>query len=295
MRAPVVAGVDGSPASLVAAAHAAEAALRREVPLDLVHGYLHAFRYGVPLDPYPVQLPPPDPDAQLMLDAAAEELRASRPGLEVRTRQVAGGGAGALVDASRSATLVVVGSRGHGGFAGLLLGSVGAQVAAHAQCPALVVRPPSPPPPTGEGPIIVGVDGSHGAARALAYAAREARLRRTGLLLVHAWWLDARDGGVRETFAETEKAARAAAEELLDGAAAAVRETHPEVPVRRQLVHAREAAPHLVEASRDAALIVVGSRGRGGFTGLLLGSVSQELVHHAHCPVLVTHERDDAR
>lgn len=289
MTRPVVAGVDGSPASLAAAEHAADAAVRRGAPLELVHGYLHPFRYGVPLDPYPVQLPPPDPDGQLMLDDAAAKLRSSRPTLEIRTRQVPGGGAGALVDASRSASLVVVGSRGRGGFAGLLLGSVGAQVAAHAHCPALVVRPPKSPVDS-DLPVVAAVDGSRGAAEAIACAAEEAHLRRTDLLLVHVWWTGDLHTA-RETFEETEKAARAAARELLDGAAAKARETHPDVPVRTRLIHGLTPADHLVRVSQEAALIAVGSRGRGGFTGLLLGSVSQHLVHHAHCPVLVAHTR----
>lgn len=286
-RAPVVAGVDGSPASITAAEYAADVAVRRAVPLELLHGYLHPFRYGVPLDPYPVELPPPNEEAQRMLDAAAERLRASRPALTVSTRQVAGGASAALIDASEQAEVVVVGSRGHGGFSGLLLGSVGAQVAGHAHGPVLVVRPETPP----RGPVVVGVDGSPRSGHALTWAADEAAHRSGELLLVHVWWTGDLDT-VRETYDETEKAARAAAEQVLCAAAASVRDTHPRLAVGWRLIHGLSPDHHLVEVSREAALIAVGSRGRGGFTGLLLGSVSQMLVHHAHCPVLVAHPRD---
>ncbi|GFJ96669.1 universal stress protein [Phytohabitans rumicis] len=235
----MVAGADGSPASLTAAEYAADVAVRRGLPLELVHGYLHPFRYGVPLDPYPVELPLPNQEAQRMLDLAA-----------------------VLIDAADRADLVVVGSRGHGGFAGLLLGSVGAQVAAHARGPVLVVRPGIAP----RGPVTVGVDGSPGSGHALAYAAEEAALRSGELLLVHVWWTGDLDE-VRETYEETEKAARAAAEDVLSAATATVRRAHPGLAVGWRLIHGLQPDRHLVEVSREAALIAVGSRGRGGFSG----------------------------
>jgi nucleotide-binding universal stress UspA family protein len=139
---PVVVGVDGSAPSESAAQYAADAAVRRSAPLMLVHGYLHPFRYGVPFDPYAVRLPPPSDDAVQMVDEIAAELRATRPDLTVATRQSPGGPAAALIDASQHAQLVVVGSRGHGGFSGLLLGSVSTQVAGARALPGAGGTPP---------------------------------------------------------------------------------------------------------------------------------------------------------
>ncbi|HEX6967986.1 MAG TPA: universal stress protein [Micromonosporaceae bacterium] len=286
MTEPVIAGVDGSKASQVAAGQAADAALRRRAPLLLVHGYLHPFRYGVPIDPYAFQLPPPSDEAIRMLDEVAAELRRERPGLTVETRQVAGGPAAALVELSQEARLVVVGSRGHGGFTGLLLGSVSAQVASHAHCPVLVVRPADLPPPK-TGPVVVGVDGSAGSGPALAFAAEEAALRGSPLTVLHVWGDAPRDGAT----------VRDEAQRLLDEAVAEARERHPGLTVEGRAVTGLDPERALIEASGKASLVVVGSRGRGGFTGLLLGSVSQALVHHSGCPVVIArphhHQKGD--
>ena len=140
MNRPVVVGVDGSPSSLVAAEHAAQAAGQRSRPLHLVHGYLHPLGYCVPLNPYDLGVPAPTEEAQRMLEQTAADLTARHPGLTVEVRQVAGGPAAALIEESRRADLVVVGSRGVGGFAGLLLGSVSQALLRHADSPVAVVR-----------------------------------------------------------------------------------------------------------------------------------------------------------
>ncbi|MDT0533046.1 universal stress protein [Micromonospora sp. DSM 115977] len=285
MNRPVVVGVDGSPASLLAAEHAARAAVLRSRPLHLVHGYLHPLGYGVPVNPYDLGLPAPTEEAQKMLETTAADLAERCPGLTVEVRQVAGGPGATLVEESRRAELVVVGSRGLGGFAGLLLGSVGTQVAAHAHCPVLVVRPAEEPIPVA-GPVLVGVDGSEPAELAVGYAADEAARRGDGLVLVHVQPPDG-DGATGTPDAESA--------ELLATASAAVRGSHPGLAVEGRVLRAPKAEQALVEASGDAALVVVGSRGRGGFAGLLLGSVSQALVQHAHCPVLVARPYGHAR
>lgn len=277
MNRPVVVGVDGSPSSLVAAEHAARAAVLRSRPLHLVHGYLHPSGYGVPINPYELGIPKPNDEAQSMLDQLAADLADRWPGLTTEVRQVAGGPGATLVEESRRAELVVVGSRGHGGFAGLLLGSVGSQVTAHAQSPVLVVRPTEGPIAVG-GPVLVGVDGSELAEVAVGQAADEATRQQTKLVLVHVHPPGATD-----------------AAEVLDTAAAAVRGSHPGLTVTTRQLRAEKPDQALIDASRDAALMVVGSRGRGGFTGMLLGSVSQSLVQHAHCPVLVAHPYGRAR
>ncbi|WP_428966485.1 universal stress protein [Micromonospora fluostatini] len=285
MNRPVVVGVDGSPSSLVAAEQAAQAAVRRSAPLQLVHGYLHPLGYGVPLNPYDLGLPAPTSEAQKMLDQTATELSDRWPGLDVQARQVAGGPGATLVEESRRADLVVVGSRGLGGFAGLLLGSVSQQVAGHAHCPVLVVRPPEQPIPV-DGPVAVGLDGSDPALAAVRLAADEAARRDTGLLLIHVRSGD-EERSVPDEVEESAAAGRADSDDLLATAAATVRAEHPHLAVERRSLRAGKPAPALVQASGEATLLVVGSRGRGGFAGLLLGSVSQALVQHGHCPVLV--------
>ena len=272
---PVVVGVDGSDPSVAAARHAAGIAAGRGAPVRLVHGYLHPGGYGsVPLEPYVGYPPPPPPHGEAMLDAVATTLRGEHPGLEVSTTQVLGGGAGTLIAESREAQLVVVGCRGRGGFTGLLLGSISAQVAAHAHCPVLVVRPPEPAAPAADAPVVVGVDGSTGSTAALQYAAAEAARRRRRLRIIYA--------GVPST-----GEAAAHAEELLAEAVHEARSLQPDLAVEGRVLPGPGAAEGLIDASAEAAAVVVGSRGRGGFTGLLLGSVSQAMIHHAHCPVLV--------
>ncbi|GIJ22806.1 universal stress protein [Micromonospora lutea] len=273
MNRPVVVGVDGSPPSLVAAEHAAQAAVWRSRPLHLVHGYLHPLGYGVPINPYEVGVPAASEDGRKMLEQTATELVDRWPGLTVEVRQVAGGPGATLVEESRRAELVVVGSRGLGGFAGLLLGSVGTQVAAHGHCPVLVIRPPDRPVPT-EGPVLVAVDGSESAELAVGHGAEEAGRRGSSLVLVHV---------ANEADDDGQGAA------LLATAGAAARGSHPGLTVEERVIAAPKPDQALIEASGDAALVVAGSRGRGGFAGLLLGSVSQALVQHARCPVLIAH------
>jgi nucleotide-binding universal stress UspA family protein len=278
---PVVAGVDGSPPSVAAAGYAAAAAHARGAPLHLVHGYLHPFGYGsAPLEPYQTQPPPPPADGEVMLGELADRLRARYPDLTVTHTQVLGGGAAALLAESTGAALVVVGCRGHGGFAGLLLGSVSAHLPAHARCPVLVVRPPAAgvdsPDATPGAPVVAGVDGSEGGDRAAGYGAAEASLAGRPLLLVT---VDGTGDDPRKP---------------LDRVAGEIRAGHPALTVDTRVVPGPSPAGALVQASRGAALLAVGSRGRGGFTGLLLGSVSQAALHHAHCPVLVVPPRAPA-
>ncbi|MFK4242575.1 universal stress protein [Micromonospora chokoriensis] len=287
MNRPVVVGVDGSPSSLVAAEHAARAAHLRSRPLHLVHGFLHPLGYGVPLNPYDLGVPAPSEDAQKMLERTATELADRWPGLVVEVRQVAGGPGITMIEESRRADLVVVGSRGLGGFAGLLLGSVGSQVAAHAHCPVLVVRPDEQPIPV-DAPVLVGVDGSESSRLAAGYAADEAALRDVPVVLVHVG-PPTEGRTVPEEVEESQAAYQADAVRLLADASAAVRAEHPDLVVREHPVRAAGAAQGLIEASGDASLLVVGTRGRAGFTGMLLGSVSQAAIQHAHCPVLVAH------
>jgi nucleotide-binding universal stress UspA family protein len=193
----------------------------------------------------------------------------------------------ALIERSAGAELLVVGARGLGGFRSLLLGSVSQHCLHHAPCPVAVVRTSAAGARARER-VVVGVDGSADAARALAWAAEEARLRGAELVVVHAYlppyagdFAIAWDPGDEEEHAQV----------LLDDALAAVDTGSLPVPVEPVLAYDR-AAPALLDAAEQADLVVVGSRGRGGFAGLLLGSVSHQVTHHAPCPVVVLRHDD---
>ncbi|NGO69812.1 universal stress protein [Streptomyces boncukensis] len=288
-KAAVVAGVDGSEASQDAVESAAREAVARGGGLHLVHA-VHGGRTGH--SGRPGHGAPQETDetalaaAHQLLDAAVERAERAEPAVEIRQEVVPGTAASVLTTTSHGAELVVVGTRGTGGFSGLLIGSVAVHLAAHAECPVLVTRGRQP----AAGPVLLAVDGSQAGDRAVGFAFEEASLRGTDLVALHAWnsWAAPVVGGpgIAMPFAYDIEALRGEAETLLSGALAGWRERYPDVTVHPRVVqeYTREA---LIEASEEAQLLVVGARGRGGFAGLLLGSVSQALLHHAHCPVAV--------
>ncbi|WP_310724985.1 universal stress protein [Streptomyces sp. N2A] len=260
----VVVGVDGSSSSLAAVEEAAREAQRRRSDLRVVNALSWPVRpMHTPLDPSPLDR---------LVNDAAERARSVAPELQVTAAVVTGEPVAVLEAESRAADLVVVGPRGMGGFMGLLLGSTAASLAAHARCPVMVAREE----PAGAGPIVLGVDGSQVGEEAVEFAFAEAALRGAEVVAAHAWLPDYAPPG---TGVE-------GAERLLAQAIAGRTENYPDVTVRREVLSG-ETREVLVEASRTAQLMVVGARGRGGFAGLLLGSVSQALLHHAHCSVTV--------
>ncbi|HEY6748796.1 MAG TPA: universal stress protein [Mycobacteriales bacterium] len=220
--------------------------------------------------------------AEFLVREAAGIARSWFPDLEVSTAVGDGQLVPALLRASKDARMLVVGARGTGGFAGLRLGSVADQVAAHAQCPVAVVHQPSSPDSVD---VVVGVDGSSHSDTTLRLAAAEARRFGGRLLVVHAYRLPppaeyGPNAGVDEPHH------RANAEELLERALTRLGPAQAELKIETRAVHAGSAAA-LLEASSAAAVIVVGARGSGGFTGLALGSVSQQVLRHASCAVIV--------
>ncbi|MBY8876266.1 universal stress protein [Actinacidiphila acidipaludis] len=284
----VVVGTDGSAPSSAAVAAAAREAARRDADLRVVHAFAWPEVHFLP-----GAAPPAFTDTEVhaltgpLLSRAVEQARAAAPQVSVDQEVTVGDALQVLVDRSREAQLVVVGSRGTGAFAGLLVGSTGVGLAAHAACPVLVVRDPAEP----TGPVLVGVDGSPQARDAVVFAYDEAALRGASLLALHAWtaWnvpvpQPPRDAAAPYAY---ERGMLAADEErLLAEALAGCAERYPQVTVERRSVRAgtREA---LVAESARAQLLVVGARGRGGFSGLMLGSVSQAVLHHARCPMAV--------
>jgi nucleotide-binding universal stress UspA family protein len=195
----------------------------------------------------------------------------------------------ALLDASADASLLVVGARGLGGFRGLLLGSVSEQCAHHAACPVAIVRP-ADSATTSEGDtverIVVGVDGSENARRALQWAANEARIRHARLEVVHAWHVPYTGVYPAATALFEPGPFEEAAKATIEDAIAGEDLSGLAHPVER-VISQGGAAVAILDAAKGADLVVVGTRGRGGFAGLLLGSVSHQVVHHAECPVVV--------
>ncbi|WP_282701054.1 universal stress protein [Streptomyces sp. CC219B] len=289
MAGRVVVGVDGSASGLAAVEVAAREARLREAELRVVHAFLWPAMHPPPASS---PLGPPEGGVRSMVERllaeAAERARSVAPEVEVSCAVVTGEPLTVLEAQSHAAELVVVGSRGMGGFVGLLAGSTAVHLAAHGRCPVLVVREE----PRADGPVVVGVDGSVAGEQAVDFAFAEAALHATDLVALHAWTIrNAPMPSVR--YVDGAAGLAGAEERLLSEALAGHREQYPDVSVRHEVVHGgtREA---LIEASRSARLMVVGARGRGGFAGLLLGSVSQALLHHAHCPVAVvrgTNER----
>jgi nucleotide-binding universal stress UspA family protein len=232
----------------------------------------------------------PDANFELGYDqTAAEEVLAAivaRAAGEAEARHVAleavrGHAAGVLLEQAGPDDMLVVGARGLGGFARLLLGSVSGHCLQHARCPVAVVRSPQVPRAT-VGRIVVGVDGSAGAQRALHWALAEARLRAATVEVVHAWKVPVVGGMYAYSMepSQAEERARAVV-------AAALRDEDTSgVPVETTLVSGGAAEVVLREAD-DADLVVLGSRGLGGFRRLLLGSVGQQVAHHVSCPIVV--------
>ncbi|MFI8091720.1 universal stress protein [Streptomyces sp. NPDC086080] len=269
----VIVGVDGSPSSLAAVDVAADEARLRGARLRLVHAFSR-----------PADL---DPMINGALAQAEQRARERTPGLEIDRTVASGETLTVLRSEARHAVLTVVGERGRTGFGGLLVGSTVVQLAAHGHGPLMVVRGRENP----GGPVLLAVDGSPAGQEAASFAFAEAALRGAPLVAMHVW----------NTWSEPtpyEEAADplsvvvdldrlvAQHQRLLEEAVAPSRTAHPEVAVELRLERAR-VRHALLDATREAQLVVAGARGHGGFTGMLLGSVSQALLHHADCPVVV--------
>lgn len=193
----------------------------------------------------------------------------------------------ALIEASKDASLLVLGGRGLGGFRGMLLGAVTYHCLHHAACPVAIVHAPVEEPEAGQTErIVVGVDGSATAHRALLWAVEEARLRQASLEIVHSWHAYYGGGGAYGLAVVDPTLFEEPAQELLDRCLDGVDVAGLIAPPKRTLVC--DAAAHaLLTASKEAHLLVTGSRGIGGFAGLLVGSTTSQVVHHATCPVVV--------
>ncbi|GAA2528996.1 MULTISPECIES: universal stress protein [Streptomyces] len=273
MNDTVIVGVDGSPPSLAAVDVAAREARLRGALLRIVHAFSR-----------PADL---DPMIHGVLAQVEQRAHDIAPHLEI-ARTVASGETLTVLEAeSRHAVLAVVGGRGRSGFGGLLLGSTVVQLAAHGHCPLMVVRGRSDP----RGPVLLAVDGSPAGNAAAGFAFAEAALREAPLVAMHVWntWSEPTPyegpADPLNVVVDLDRL-RERHRRLLEEAVEPWRAARPEVAVELRLERGR-VRHTLLEAGRDAQLLVVGARGHGGFTGMLLGSVSQALLYHADCPVTV--------
>jgi nucleotide-binding universal stress UspA family protein len=286
-RRPVVVGVDGSPASTQAVRWAVREAVARQLPLTLVHMYEDPAR----------QFPDPvvadavraaqETQARRWLRTATSTVHETAPDLNPAEQLRMGPVVATLVTLSDDAALVVLGATGIGAFTGMLVGSTANVVVSWARCPVAVVRTPSLRGRSPDGPVVVGIDGSEASEAAISFAFDEASQRGCALVAVHSWnevFIDPELNVARIAIDTTGMQERA--HQLLAQLLAGWQEKFPDVEVRRVVTQGRP-LDALLEPGEDACLIVVGSRGHGGFDGMLLGSTSQALVHHAPCPLVV--------
>lgn len=292
--ATVVVGLDRSDPGRAAVEYAAELALSQHRPLRLVHAF-EASRYAV--------RPPVGwrgdlhgilhSSAERLVEETVEVLAMVYPELIVQTRLEPGSAVRTLVEESERASAVVVGSRGSGALADLILGSTTLHVATQAGCPVIAVPVPADHEQPRHG-VVVGVDGSAESMAAIEFAFETAAARSEQLVAVHVW-RDPAQLGTGVMLPLVYDPALVAAEERLVLAESMVgwAEKYPDVPVEHRVLRGATVV-RLVEASRSATLVVVGCRGRGTVASLL-GSVSHGVLHHATCPVAVVHQHGPAR
>ncbi|HQV83917.1 MAG TPA: universal stress protein [Ornithinibacter sp.] len=281
----VVVGVDGSPLSMAAVSAAAQIASERGLPLHV----LHAFAVDLPMLGFGELTKDSDvvsTHASRLVAQGVARAHAIDPSLTVTTAVRDGYASQALVDAARTAALVVVGAMGHGLFSRASVGAVAMQVVTHARCPVLVVGHEGGPTASEDAAVVVGVDGSKPSLRALSAAFDEAVRRNAPLRVVHAWEpSSASDPTLSGDSTWSDYAADL--ERTLSSALSAQQASNPHVEVSYEVVTG-EPVQTLLDHARDAGLLVVGSRGSGGFPGLHVGSTALRLMGRSPCPVLFT-------
>ena len=287
----VVVGVDGSEQALVAAQWALDLAGRRNLPLEVVHSWSVPLP-PVGLGPTPVGLTDDGMQdaAQSVLDDAVATLADTAPEVSVSGNLYAGTPTSALLDASERAAVVVVGRSGLDRVTEFILGSVTQQVVAHASCPVAVVpfvEHDGDDAGVEAGRVVVGIDGSELSVDATRVAFEEASTRHVGLTLLHVWNSPSVDtSGLVVPSSFTLQEAHSDELRAMAETVAGLAEHYPDVHVEQRLRQGRPAKA-LAEASKGAELVVVGSRGHGGFASLMLGSTSRSLLHHTFAPVLI--------
>ncbi|WP_182345734.1 universal stress protein [Tomitella gaofuii] len=290
----VCVGVDGSEGSARAVRWAARYAVAGVFPLRLL--YVVTVPSVFYTEPMAARFVEEERTriAEKVLRDAADAARAAVDGadLTIDAGYEVGSPSEALIDRTADARLLVMGTRGHGELTGLFVGSVTRAIVGHAHCPVAVIPglPGGVPDPADrtEAPVVVGVDGSEAGLAALDWAYAEADSRGAELVAVHVW----SDAGVQPRLLGSRagdpywRRVQRSEEEQLRGLVDERAAQHPGTWVR-QVVERENPAKILTEWSADAQLVVTGSRGRGGFAGLVLGSTSHALLHRTKCPLVV--------
>ncbi|MBC9717389.1 universal stress protein [Streptomyces sp. TRM66268-LWL] len=296
MQLPIVVGVDGSPSALTAVDWAVDEAGRRDLPLRLVYaslgeadgsGELAGAAHPGEVDgaAHPGE-PRPEPPQEI-LSSASRRAQRRDPKVQVSAVALPDEARAALLREARNATLLVVGQRGRGTVAELLLGSVGLAMAARAPGPVVVVRGESAAREGLGARIVVGVGDAGSSAAAVRFAFEEAELRQCPLVAVRTWRRPAHASTghplltVDSAHAHAERASALLTDALHENTAA-----HPKVDVRRLTLEG-SARKVLLELALEADLLVLGARRRHGYFGLQLGHVGHTALHHAACPVVV--------
>jgi nucleotide-binding universal stress UspA family protein len=281
----IVVGVDGSPSAQHAVTWAAHEAELHGYRLQLMSSYASPVSARVPPSYEEALRASAERDvaeARTIAQAALDDAEAIDISIEVAS----GAPIPELLTRSETAKMVVVGSRGLGAMSRALLGSVSAAMTAHCRCPLAVVRDARSAPATA--PIVVGTDGSRANRPALEFAFEEAGVRKVGLTVLHAW----ADGDLALIHASqgmplwdwpTQRSEQKA---RLDAEIAYLCAKYPDVPIRSVVVRDRPVRA-LLDHAQAAQMVVVGSRGRGGFSGMLLGSTSRNVVYSAQCAVVI--------
>ena len=286
----VVVAVDGSAASHNAVRWAANTANKRGIPLRLASSYtMPQFLYAEGMVPPQELFDDLQSETMEKIDEARAIAHEVAPELKIGHTIAEGSPIDMLLDMSRDVTMIVMGSRGLGGLSGMVKGSVSAAVVSHASCPVVVVREDNTvDESTKYGPVVVGVDGSDVSQKATEIAFAEAYARGAELVAVHTWMdmqVQASLAGLSAAQQQWEEVEREQID-MLTERLQPLTDAYPEVQVRKVITRDRPVRA-LVENSEGAQLLVVGSHGRGGFKGMLLGSTSRALLQSAPCPMMV--------
>lgn len=282
----IVVGVDRSRSAQSAVRWAAADAARHGAELLLVNVLSTPDMYMPGLSYAPINFQPLERDGRdLLREATVVAMKSAAPlgNIEISTRMVHGPVSPTLLNLSKGARLVVVGSRGMGAVGRGAFGSTSGTLARHAHCPVAVVHAETEDlEATPRGRVVVGVDGSNCSVSAIAIAFDEASTRGAELVAVHAWADPNKRFEYRIEWTDVEQSEHAVLAESLAGWA----ESYPDVRVKRVLV-ADGAIRALTAESSNADVVVVGTHGRGGFAAMTLGSTSQALLHRAKCPIII--------
>jgi nucleotide-binding universal stress UspA family protein len=285
----ILVGVDGSPASKAATDWAARDAALRKVPLTLIHVLSPPVVMSWPETPTPPAFREwQESHGHSIIRDALEivEWATQAESIQVNSEMVTGPTVATLIDLSKDAEIFAVGSRGLSGTRRLLMTSVSSALVHHAHCPVAVIHDEDPLMPHPDlAPVLVGIDGSSASELATAIAFDEASRRGVYVVALLAW----SDWTSRDSPAIAWSTLQSVGGKLLAERLAEWQERYPDVLVRRVVVPDR-AASHLVMRSESAQLVIVGSHGRGGFAGMLLGSVGSAVVHAARMPVIVARQ-----